>query len=386
MKLTALKISNLKTLENKMIKIFINLLPILKKVRNKLLSIVFRDQLFVYSISSLYPDSRKICLLPSIKIPVPETNQIDFHWKTKDLQKEYYSVPEAYICTLQGVIFCPKRNILLSNSPRSIIYESISRCGFSGNISPNKSEYERELNTISGTASAIRSLYNNMYYHMLIDDIPRLYQLCNHEALKTQNIKLLFSSPLSEAENFFLKKLLPSNFEITTVCKNSCYLVEEFIFSSFISGKYSGYLAPEFIAWFQGKVLPNRPRNKTNRILILRRGRRRIVNNQILLKLLEKEGFKGYFLEDMSIEEQVELFYDADFVVATHGAGLSNIIFSSRIKVLELFSTPQVLPHYFYLSKSLGHKYKYWCGNKMFRDSNFEVNISEIMKLVNKFE
>ena len=85
----------------------------------------------------------------------------------------------------------------------------------------------------------------------------------------------------------------------------------------------------------------------------------------------------------MNIEEQIELFYDAEFVVAPHGAGLSNIMFSRGIKVLELFPTPQVLPHYFYLSKSLGHEYKYWCGNKMFKDSNFRVNISEIMKLVN---
>ena len=54
----------------------------------------------------------------------------------------------------------------------------------------------------------------------------------------------------------------------------------------------------------------------------------------------------------MSIAEQIELFYDADYVIGVHGAGLVNIIFSSQINVLEIFPTSYVIPHYFYLSKS----------------------------------
>ena len=369
-----------------MLKNFIYILPLVRKVRNKLIPIFFRDQISIAPIKSIYPGAEKTNILPTRKISTPETKEMDFHWETKHLQKEYYVIPNAYLYKLKNIIFCPQRNILLSNPPQTIIEESISRSGFSGNKAPNRAEYnKRKLKVISGTCSAIRSIYYKPYYHMLVDNIPRLYQLCNDKSTLNKNIKLIFSNPLSEVEDFLLKKLLPNNFEVLTVSQDCSYLIEEFIYSSFLSQKFSGYLPPEFHEWFQAKVLPDRPSNKNKRIFILRRGRRCIINDSILLEHLEREGFQEYYLEVMNIKEQIELFYDAEFVVAAHGAGLSNIMFSKKIKLLELFPTPQVLPHYYYLSKSMGHDYQYWCGNSMFRDSNFKVNTSEIIKLVDNF-
>ena len=367
-------------------KFIIFLLPLIRKVRNKLLSIIFRDQIIISPIENLYIDAQKISILAAKKVSTPETSKMDFHWEAKHLQTADHQVSEVYLYQLKNVIFCPQKNILLSNPPQFIIEESISRSGFSGNKAPSKTEYyNQELKFLSGTCSAIRSIYYKPYYHMLIDNIPRLYQLCNDKYTQNQNIKLIFSNPLSEVEEFLVKKLIPSNFEVLTVSQDFSYLVEEFIYSSFLSQKFSGYLPLEFHEWFQAKVLPNRPSNKNKRIFIMRKGRRSITNNSILLKYLEQEGFQGYYLEDMSIEQQIELFYDAEFVVAAHGAGLANIIFSQKIKLLELFPTPQVLPHFYYLSKSMGHDYQYWCGNSMYRDSNFKVNTSEIIKLVENF-
>lgn len=38
-------------------------------------------------------------------------------------------------------------------------------------------------------------------------------------------------------------------------------------------------------------------------------------------------GFQRYFLEDMSMLEQVQLFYHADTVVGPHGSGLVNLLY-----------------------------------------------------------
>jgi hypothetical protein len=46
-------------------------------------------------------------------------------------------------------------------------------------------------------------------------------------------------------------------------------------------------------------------------------------------------------------------------VVGTHGAGLTNVLFSDAVKVIEIFPSWYVLPHYLYLCRSLGHPYDY---------------------------
>ena len=64
-------------------------------------------------------------------------------------------------------------------------------------------------------------------------------------------------------------------------------------------------------------------------IYIARRRRhwRSIQNESRLMDRLSKLGFQRYYLEDMSMLEQVQLFYHADTVVGPHGSGLVNLVY-----------------------------------------------------------
>jgi capsular polysaccharide biosynthesis protein len=103
-----------------------------------------------------------------------------------------------------------------------------------------------------------------------------------------------------------------------------------------------------------------------------------LLNEEEVLEVLKNYGFSKYILEDMSLEEQIELFYDGEFVIAAHGAGLSNLIFSSNIKVLELFPMPNIVPYYYYLSKNLGGIYYFLCSTSNSPNGNFDVDVSKI--------
>lgn len=65
---------------------------------------------------------------------------------------------------------------------------------------------------------------------------------------------------------------------------------------------------------------------------------RKILNEDEVFKLFEAQGFKRYELSNLSIEEQIILFHNAEMVAGEHGAGLTNVIFCQpNTRIIEIF-------------------------------------------------
>ena len=315
-------------------------------------------------------------------VATPQATNMNFLPEARVIQSPTYATPDIFTLNLHGVYFCPEYHILHTES-HQIIEESISTQRdlnqFNGKFLNNQN-----VEVISGFCSTFRS-HKNGYYHTLIDNLPRLYLLNHSRFNRIDEIKIILLGKVTSVEKFYLNKLLPENSQVTLVTKGKQYKLENLIFPGFLSRRFAGYLPSQYRTWFIDKVAPKRPRKKINRIFISRiathKGRQRcILNEDELFAALKAQGFKKYVLEHLTIEEQIELFYDADTVVAAHGAGLANTLFSEQIKVLELFPTAFVLPHYYYLAQSLGHNYGYWCAQEKGIYDNFKVNVTEVIK------
>jgi capsular polysaccharide biosynthesis protein len=97
---------------------------------------------------------------------------------------------------------------------------------------------------------------------------------------------------------------------------------------------------------------------------------RRIANQQEIEHQLRDLGFEFHILEHMKIKEQAELFAKSAIVAGPHGAGFTNLYFSTReTKVLELFPQNDIRPHYWALSSALGLEYD--CRTCETRPANF---------------
>lgn len=100
---------------------------------------------------------------------------------------------------------------------------------------------------------------------------------------------------------------------------------------------------------------------------------RRIINEAEVQDVLQSYGFKTYFLEKMTLREQVQLFARAKTVVAPHGAGLTNLMFSQPgTRVLEIFE-PSTIPSFFWSLSNAMHLPYWYCFGETIQNSRKSI-------------
>jgi len=89
--------------------------------------------------------------------------------------------------------------------------------------------------------------------------------------------------------------------------------------------------------------------------------RRKIVNEQDVIRLLDERGFREICFEDYDLKEQIAIAAHAKYLVALHGGGLTNILFMQPgSNVLELRQeTDNKNNCYFTLASELAVNYFY---------------------------
>lgn len=84
---------------------------------------------------------------------------------------------------------------------------------------------------------------------------------------------------------------------------------------------------------------------------------RHVSNERDVVAVLRNLGFEVIRAEMLSVADQALLFSEAAMIVSTHGAGLSNMVFSSDADILELVAPGLVAPQYAYLAFATGNRY-----------------------------
>ncbi|HMR82963.1 MAG TPA: glycosyltransferase family 61 protein [Niabella sp.] len=88
-----------------------------------------------------------------------------------------------------------------------------------------------------------------------------------------------------------------------------------------------------------------------NRIYISRKGRREIENEGELIELLKEFDFIIIEDRERSVEEQINIYRNASFIIGPHGASFANIIWCKpRTYLYELFSKSWAPDYFLYLA------------------------------------
>ncbi len=106
---------------------------------------------------------------------------------------------------------------------------------------------------------------------------------------------------------------------------------------------------------------------------------RRVVNERAAFDRLASYGFERYELASMSVEETIALFAQADCVVAPHGAGLTDLIYTDDVSVVELMPVDRVNGIFYMLTKQVGGWYGYMGCETIGDDLTVDVDQLELL-------
>ncbi|NEQ76619.1 MAG: tetratricopeptide repeat protein [Okeania sp. SIO2C9] len=271
------------------------------------------------------------------------------------------------------------------------------------------------LEQINGTVAVLSGLSGNVYFHWMVDILPRIEILRRNGINFDQIDWFLINSTKQPFQQETLRILGIPEDKIIESDRHPYIQAKKLIVPSF-----SSHLAwvEKWVLEFHRQVFLNRSmstllkdrfKRKENqhnqviyypeRIYISRNKAkyRRVINEEKVIDLLNQYDFISIELETLSVVEQVALFANAKVIVSPHGSGLTNIMFCTpETTVIELVS-PNYIKHYYWaIAQKLGLKYYYLVGEEftyypirqiMYPNSLTEdiiINLSKLEKMLSQ--
>ena len=324
----------------------------------------------------IYPETQ-IDLLPSI------SNDKKVQHLLKQKKAKF---PEAFVAVVPDArAWGDKRNSAVITSDNRLVKDISTGVGeliLSSDRLPT-------FDYLEGTVAFLSVCFGESYYHWMFDVLPR-FHLLDCSGIKISDLDKIVTNKLK------------SNFHFTTLNKLEIPL-DKIVSSSELHIKAKRLVVPSLSGiyrcskwacnFLRAKFLKDSATSKKgpDRIYISRKlaSRRRVVNEEEVVKFLEKLGFVSVVLESMSVEEQALCLAGAKVVVAPHGAGLTNLVFCNPgTKAIEFFSPDYIPACYWQLSNVCGLKHYYLIGEDFKDDSvngceNILVSLKKLSKLMN---
>lgn len=232
---------------------------------------------------------------------------------------------------------------------------------------------QKKPQIIKGNCAVIGTAGANIYYHWMMDVLPRLGIISKQVSLSeidyfiTEFNAYTFQVQTFEILNIPLKKIIASN-------DNWNFHIEaEQLWVPSLAGpldqptayqvEYLRELFKEYICESGGN----------RRLYISRRkeGRRTIVNEDSIIAELKKRGFDIVVCEELTVKEQVKLFSEAQIIIGPHGSAFTNLVFCKPgTKVLDIFSNSHINPCFWFLSQIRELDYHFMVGSSAPIDTN----------------
>lgn len=261
-------------------------------------------------------------------------------------------IPETFILSIPGGKVYSRNGIIVVND--CLIKELLWRWSFL-RTSPLDIQKLPQFEYREGKVVVISQEGHSNYYHWMVEVIPKLAML---EEKNISYDRLYVSTHLPfMRQTLRLFGICPE--KILEAQPDTYIEAQELIVPS--APSLSCYTPKWIIEYLRERLIPQANEISSQhlfskRVFISRKkaSYRRILNEDEVFSLFEKQGFMRYDLEDLTVLEQVRLFNNAEIIVAPHGAGLTNLVFAQpEVLIIELFQEHED-DSFWYLSQVMG--------------------------------
>ncbi|MCR6637760.1 MAG: glycosyltransferase family 61 protein [Sporocytophaga sp.] len=234
-----------------------------------------------------------------------------------------------------------------------------------------------------GKVISLRDSGEENYFHFYNDVLAKLFFL-EHHGIELSNYNILVSEKLwnkSYFQYYFNRSPFLQGLK-WLIQKNEFIYAETCIFCKPLTHRKELF----------DEILSLLPLSKATgeRKVYLKRSKQRlryIENDNEIETVVRSYGFEIIDADELPVEEQIVVFSQTRYLIAVHGAGITNIIYrkDSPMNVLELFPPPVegYLPfHYIMLSQMYSFKYQALIGQEssIAFSSGFYLNSDKLNK------
>ncbi|MFC7058800.1 glycosyltransferase family 61 protein [Halovenus salina] len=258
----------------------------------------------------------------------------------------------------------------LSNTPKRII---------------GKNNTKQEIDV----ACLLHHSWVDGYFHWIAETITRLEGVKEYEERTNSSPKLILGPNLNDFQRETLNLLGYSDNDL--IQWTSAYgKVKKLVIPTLrreINPKIPSPFAYHWIReQLRNKCMEHVNTSKfSNRVYISRDDaeERRVVNESEVMKTLNGYGFEKYILSNMCVAEIIALFAQADVIVGPHGAGLTDIIYTEDVAVIEFHPEDRLNGVYFMITEQLNGWYGYLlCASKSKKTNDIVVNVDELEEVL----
>lgn len=287
-------------------------------------------------------ENKPSLLLPSStsirKLPV-NLKQADIKLFEQEIRKD---IPETTLNYIYNVKISPegilsKSNIVLSESFVSLEqYKQWAKRSIKARLKYFiKNELFKNCQPINQDVFWITDDWSHAYFHWFTDALPRL--LAIHHIVNNSTLLL---PKKYRYYDYINTSLLPFRIQDIRyidnpiICKNLKTPTH-----TAPTGNYNEVLIKrlrELYTSFYSELIDREDHTKIY-ISRSKAQKRKIINEQEVIEIVKKYGFKVICFEEYSFEDQIKMALRAKFMISNHGGGLTNLLFmSSGGAVLEL--------------------------------------------------
>ena len=237
------------------------------------------------------------------------------------------------------------------------------------------------IKKFKGTIAFLSNSWVENYYHWLAFTLPLLRIYNNFIPLDSINYFYVGEVQLSNFQVETLKMIgIGRERIITTACKGDKLLTAFSLTKKQNTGIF--YRSFHDYSFTRKVILPYiQSQLYSPKKIYVARGdvnKRKVINEKEVIKYLSSIGFVSVSMDGKKVIEQAAIFFNAEAIVAPHGAALANLMFSREgTIVIELFSEQNCEISHFSTACFIKANY-YYMKCKQLQNSNIEVDLEKL--------